>query len=309
MESSRDILNVIRQKRKTLSKGQKRIADYVLENYEKAAFMTASDLGKKAKVSESTVVRFAAALGFSGYPEFVRQLSDIVQEKIHSIERIEIGESVMSRAQILSNVMKADADKILLTQEKIDAQAFEMAVSDIQSADSVYIIGLRSCHALASFLAYYLKLIRKNVVLLESTGTNEILEEMIHVGSGDVVVGISFPRYSMATLRALEFANERNAKIIAITDSSHSPMNMYSSCNLLAKSSMASVVDSLAAPLSVINALIVALCMEQPQEVLDNLSMLEDVLNNYQTGDNDNINLVNDDAYEELKRLSGNQKS
>ncbi len=307
MESSLELLNIIRKQKNTLSKGQKRIADFVLNNYEKAAFLTAFELGARAGVSESTVVRFAYGLGFSGYPEFQKKLADMVQEKIHSIERIEIAGGAMPREQVLDNVLRADSDKIILTLEAIDRQSFDIAVNDILGADHVYIVGLRNCGPLASFLAYYLKIIRANVIQVTSSNTNEILEEMIHVGNNDVVIGISFPRYSMTTLKAMEFANDRNAKIIAITDSKHSPMNMYSSCNLFARSDMASIVDSLVAPLSVINALIVALCLVRHESVVNNIEMLENVLGNYHMGGNDDINLLNDNAYEELKRMSGDK--
>jgi DNA-binding MurR/RpiR family transcriptional regulator len=305
MDSSLELLNVIRQKRSTLSKGQKKIADYVLKNYEKAAFLTASQLGGKTGVSESTVVRFAAELGYSGYPQFQRKLADMVQEKIHSIERIEIAGGNLPREQILDNVMKADSDKIMLTLDSIDRHSFDVAVNTILEAKHVYVVGLRNCSCLASFLAYYLKIIRDNVIQVSSSNTNEILEEMIHVGSDDAVVGISFPRYSMTTLKAMEFANDHNARIIAITDSKHSPMNMYSSCNLFARSDMASIVDSLVAPMSVINSLIVALCMARHESVLGNLEMIESVLGNYKTGDNDDINFVNEDVYDELRKISG----
>jgi DNA-binding MurR/RpiR family transcriptional regulator len=305
MDSSLELLNVIRQKRNTFSKGQKKIADYVLKNYEKAAFLTASELGGKAGVSESTVVRFAAELGYSGYPQFQRKLAEMVQEKIHSIERIEIAGGNLPREQILDNVMKADSDKIMLTLDSIDRHSFDVAVNTILEAKHVYVVGLRNCSCLASFLAYYLKIIRDNVIQVSSSNTNEILEEMIHVGSDDAVVGISFPRYSMTTLKAMEFANDHNARIIAITDSKHSPMNMYSSCNLFARSDMASIVDSLVAPMSVINSLVVALCMARHESVLGNLEMLEGVLGNYKTGDNDDINFVNENVYDELRKISG----
>ena len=304
MNSSLELLNIIRKKREGLSKGQKKIADYVLNNYEKAAFLTALELGNEAGVSESTVVRFASALGLSGYPEFQRKLAGMVQEKIHSIERIEVAGGAMPRDQVLNNVLKADSSKILLTLESIDRHAFDLAVTDILNARHVYIIGLRSCGPLASFLTYYLKLVREGVTQIMSSNTNEILEEIIHISHEDVVIGISFPRYSMKTLKAMEFANDRNARIIAITDSKHSPMNMYSSFNLFARSDMASIVDSLVAPLSVINALIVALCLARNEDVIKNLETLESVLENYQQGDNDDINLLDENMYEELKKMS-----
>ena len=300
-----ELLNIIRQKEADFSKGQKKLAEYVLNNYEKAAFLTALELGQAVGVSESTVVRFASCIGLSGYPEFQRKLADMVQEKIHSIERIEIAGGMMPQEKVLDNVMKADSDKIMLTLEAIDRNAFSVAVEDILSAENVYVVGVRSCAPLALFLGYYLKLVRKGVIQVVSTNTSEIFEQMIHVSAKDVVIGISFPRYSMKTLKAMEFANDRNAKVITITDSKHSPMNMYSSCNLFARSDMASIVDSLVAPLSVINALIVACCLKCNEEVIHNLEELEGVLYNYQFGDSDEINLLDENVLSELKKMSG----
>lgn len=305
METEIGLLNTIRQKKNTMSKGQKRLAEYILNNYEKAAFLTAMQLGHQVGVSESTVVRFACALDFSGYPEFQHRLAGMVQEKIHSIERIEIAGGQMPQEQVLDNVMRADADKINLTLEAIDRSAFGIAVEDILNADSVYVIGVRSCAPLASFLTYYLRLIREKVVQVTSSNTSELFEQMLHVSSEDVVIGISFPRYSMRTLKAMEFANNRSAKVIAITDSKHSPMNMYSSCNLFARSDMASIVDSLVAPMSVINALIVALCLRQNETVIQNLETLEKVILDYEYESNDDINLLDDNILAELKKMSG----
>ena len=300
-----ELLNIIRQKEADFSKGQKKLAEYVLNNYEKAAFLTALELGQAVGVSESTVVRFASCIGLSGYPEFQRKLADMVQEKIHSIERIEIAGGTMPQEKVLDNVMKADSDKIMLTLEAIDRNAFGVAVEDILSAENVYVVGVRSCAPLAMFLGYYLKLVRKGVIQVVSTNTSEIFEQMIHVSSKDVVIGISFPRYSMKTLKAMEFANDRNARVITITDSKHSPMNMYSSCNLFARSNMASIVDSLVAPLSDIDAIIVACCLKCNEEVIHNLEELEGVLYNYQFGDNDEINLLDENVLSELKKMSG----
>lgn len=304
METYSEVINLIRMKRDALSKGQKKLADYVIANYDKCAFMTAVELGMQVGVSESTVVRFAVVLGFKGYPQLQKALANVVCDKISQLDRIQIDASDISGEQIIDNVMRADADKILLSLEKIDKNAFGMAVNDILDAENVYIIGIRSCAPLASFLAYYLKLVRKNVYQVESSNTSELFEQMLHVSDKDAVIGISFPRYSMRTLKAMEFANNRNAKVIAITDNKHSPMCMYSSVNLFARSDMASVVDSLVAPLSVINALIVALCIEKSTDVLDNLEMLENVLYNYQFNDNDDINLLNEDAMAVLHNIS-----
>ncbi len=307
MNTELGLLNLIRKNRDGFSKGQKKLADYILNNYEKAAFLTAMQLGQAVGVSESTVVRFSYELGLSGYPEFQKKLADMVQEKIHSIERIEIAGGTMPQEQVLDNVCKADADKILLTLESIDRQAFKLAVDDILGAERVYIIGLRSCAPLATFLAYYLKLIRQDVIQVESSNTSELFEQMLRVSENDVVIGISFPRYSMRTLKAMEFANNRSAKVISITDSKHSPMNMYSSCNLFARSDMASIVDSLVAPMSVINSLIVAMCLKRNEQVISNLETLENIIGDYSYEDNDEINLLNENILAELKKMSGEE--
>lgn len=304
MESDMDLLHLIRSKKNEMSKGQKRIADYILKNYEKAAFLTAMELGNEVDVSESTVVRFASQIGMNGYPEFQKKLAGMVQDKIHSIERIEIAGGNMSQEMVLDNVMNADAEKIRLSLDGIDRNAFQIAIDDILNARHVYVIGIRTCAPLASFFSYYLRLIRQNVTEINSTNTSEIFEQMLHVGPEDVVIGISFPRYSMRTLKAMEFANNRNAHMIAITDSKHSPMNMYSSCNLFARSDMASIVDSLVAPMSVINALIVALCLKSNERVIGNLEMLEQVIYDYQFDNNDEINLLDEDMMAELKKMS-----
>ncbi len=305
MDTDLGLLNLIRKNRDGFSKGQKKLADYILSNYEKAAFLTALQLGQTVGVSESTVVRFAYSLGLSGYPDFQKRLADMVQEKIHSIERIEIAGGSMPQEQVLDNVLKADADKIGLTLDTIDRQAFAIAVNEILKAEHVYVIGLRSCAPLATFLTYYLKLIRKGITQIESSNSSELYEQMLHVSSSDVVIGISFPRYSMRTLKALEFANNRNAKVIAITDSKHSPMNMYSSCNLFARSDMASIVDSLVAPMSVINALIVAMCLKRHRDVIGNLELLDSVITDYQYEGNDEIDFLNENVLAELKKMSG----
>lgn len=307
MDTELGLLNLIRKNRDNFSKGQKKLADYILNNYEKAAFLTALQLGQAVGVSESTAVRFAYELGLSGYPEFQKKLADLVQEKIHSIERIEIAGGTMPQEQVLDNVMKADADKILLTLETIDRHAFNLAVEDILAAERVYVIGLRSCAPLATFLTYYLKLIRQDVIQIESSNTSELFEQMLRVSEKDVVIGISFPRYSMRTLKAMEFANNRNAKVISITDSKHSPMNMYSSCNLFARSDMASIVDSLVAPLSVINSVIVALCLKCNEQVIGNLETLENIISDYSYDDNDEINLLDENILAELKKMSGDE--
>lgn len=200
----------------------------------------------------------------------------------------------ISQSKILETVLRSDADKIKTTLEKIDHNAFELAVTTILEAKSIYIVGIRSCAPLAGFLGFYLNLMFDRVRLLTTNSSSELFEQMVRIDKKDVIIGISFPRYSMRTLKALEFANNRNAKVITITDSVHSPMNLYSSCNLIADSDMASIVDSLVAPLSVINALVVALCMKKQKEVAKTLTMLEDIWDEYQVYENDEINYIDD---------------
>ena len=289
LEQHTDILSLIRVRMSGLSKGHKRIAEYILANYEKCAFLTAAKLGEVVGVSESTAVRFPAALGFSGYPEFQKALEDILQEKIHSFDRIDVLNSHMTTNMVVNNVMSMDARKIEHTLKSFDTASFDMAVEDIMAAESVYIIGSRSCEPLAEFFGYYLRLVKKNVQVVKTGNTNELFEQMMYIGEGDVAIGISFPRYSMRTLKAMEFANNRKARVIAITDSVHSPMNMYSSCNLFARSDMASIVDSLVAPLSVVNALVVALCMKRQKEVVSTLETLEEIWGEYEVYSRDEL--------------------
>ena len=289
LEQHTDILSLIRVRMSGLSKGHKRIAEYILANYEKCAFLTAAKLGEVVGVSESTAVRFPAALGFSGYPEFQKALEDILQEKIHSFDRIDVLNSHMTTNMVVNNVMSMDARKIEHTLKSFDTASFDMAVEDIMAAESVYIIGARSCEPLAEFFGYYLRLVKKNVQVVKTGNTNELFEQMMYIGEGDVAIGISFPRYSMRTLKAMEFANNRKARVIAITDSVHSPMNMYSSCNLFARSDMASIVDSLVAPLSVVNALVVALCMKRQKEVVSTLETLEEIWGEYEVYSRDEL--------------------
>ena len=278
----------------SMSKGQKKLVNYITMHYSKAVFMTAAKLGKEVGVSESTVVRFAVLLGYSGYPEFQKALENMVQDKLNSIEKIEIASKKLSRQEILETVLKADAEKIRLTLDTIDRDAFETALDTILEAKKIYIVGIRSCAPLASFLGFYLNLMFDDVIVVSTNNSSELFEQMIRITEQDCIIGISFPRYSMRTLKAMEFANNRNARVITITDCKHSPMNLYSSCNLLARSDMSSVVDSLVAPMSVINALIVALCMKKQDKVIETLEILENVWDEYQIYSKDEINMVND---------------
>ncbi len=290
-----DIITRMNEKYIKMSKGHKAIAAYISDHYDQAAFMTAAKLGETVGVSESTVVRFAMHLGYEGYPEFQNALAEWVKNKLNSVQKMGAKYGKSTQSEILTSVLSADIEKIQDTIVNLDPAAFEAAVDIILGAQTIYLIGVRSCEPLADFLHFYLNMIRGNVVLVKTTSVSEMFEQMIRVGEKDAVIGISFPRYSMRTLKAMEFANDRNAKVIAITDSIHSPMNLYSSCNLLARSDMVSIVDSLVAPLSVINALVVALCLRRPDDVKRNLETLEDVWNNYQVYLNDEINFIDEE--------------
>lgn len=295
MKKDNNLVERINKNFTSMSKGQKKLATFYLSSYDKAVFMTAAKVGKTVGVSESTVVRFATLLGYKGYPEFQKAIEEMVQEKLNSIERIEVATGNMSGNEVLESVLRADAEKIKLTIDNIDRQAFETAVDIMLEARHIYVVGVRSCAALASFFGFYLNMIFDNVTVITTNNFSEMFEQMMRINKKDCIVGISFPRYSMRTLKAMEFANDRNAKVIAITDSRNSPMSLYSSCNLLARSDMASIVDSLVAPLSVINALIVSLCMKRRETVIENLETIERIWNQYQTDMPDEINRVNDD--------------
>ncbi|MCR5671659.1 MAG: MurR/RpiR family transcriptional regulator [Butyrivibrio sp.] len=294
-EKNVDVITRINECYPRMSKGKKNIATYICDHYEQAVFMTASELGKIVGMSESTVVRFAMSLGYEGYPEFQKALVEWASDKFGSVEKVGRRFGKSSEGEILSSILQSDISNIEHTKNNIDVAAFKTAVDIILKAKTVYIVGLRSCEPLADFLYFYLNIIRGNNVLIRTTNVSEMFEQMIRISDRDCIIGISFPRYSMRTLKCMEFANDRNAKVITITDSIHSPMNLYSSCNLLAKSEMASIVDSLVAPLSVINALVVALCMRRPNEVKADLQMLEETWNNYQVYLNDEINFAADD--------------
>ncbi len=295
MAGHNSIIDRINENIGEMSKSHKIIAKFICNHYDQAVFMTAAKLGETVGISESTVVRFASGLGFDGYPEFQQTLEEWVKGQLNSIQKMSVKYGHSSQSEIVKNVLEADVEKIKDTILNLDSGAFETAVDTILNAKTVYIVGIRSCEPLADFLSFYLHMVRENVILLRTTSTSELFEQMIRINEEDVIVGISFPRYSMRTLKTMEFANDRNAKVIAITDNAHSPMNLYSSCNLFARSDMVSIVDSLVAPLSLINALVVAICLKRPDEVKQNLEMLEETWSNYQVYLNDEINFIEDE--------------
>lgn len=296
MENGRDIITRINENFSGMSKGHKAIAAYIREHYDQAAFMTAARLGAELGISESTVVRFASGLGYGGYPEMQEDLAAWVKGRLSIVQKVEARYGKSSQSEILASVLSADMDNLSRTMETLDGAAFCTAVDIILEARTVYVLGIRSCAPLAEFLSFYLNMIRGNIVLLKTTSLSEVFEQMLRIDRQDAIVGISFPRYSMRTLKAMEFANDKNARVIAITDSVHSPMNLYSSCNLCACSEMVSIVDSLVAPLSVINALVVALCLKRPDTVKESLESLEGAWNNYQVYMNDEIDFMDEDA-------------
>ena len=290
-----DIITRINEYYSKMSKGQKAISAFIYDHYDQAVFMTAAKLGETVGVSESTVVRYAMFIGYNGYPEFQRDLEDWVQNKINSVQKIGAKYGKSTQSEILTSVLESDIEKLQDTIHNLDPVAFETAVDIILEARDIYVMGVRSCEPLADFLHFYLNMVRGNVHLLKTTSMSETFEQMLRIDEQDAMIGISFPRYSMRTLKAMEFANDRNAKVITITDSIHSPMNLYSSCNLLARSDMVSIVDSLVAPLSVINALVVAICLKRPEEVKKSLKDLEEAWNNYQVYLNDEINFIDEE--------------
>ena len=276
-----DILALIQENMHTFSKGQKRIANFILESYDKAAFMTASRLGKKVGVSESTVVRFAAELGYDGYPDMQKSLQKMIRNRLTSVQRIEVTNDRIGDQDLLSMVLQSDMEKIRLTLEELDRDAFEKAVDAIVSARKIYIIGVRSSAAIATFLAFYFNLIFDNVVKVSANTASEVIENLLRVGEGDVVIGVSFPRYSSRTVQAMSFARDRKATTIAITDSEASPLAPICTYTLKARSDMASFVDSLVAPLSLVNALLVAVSRKKNDDLAHTFETLEGIWDEY----------------------------
>lgn len=294
MASTNELMNRINERYGALSKGQKMIAAYITDYYDKAVFLTAAKLGEEVGVSESTVVRFAMQLGYKGYPQFQQALAELVRVKLDSVQQMEHVYGRISQSEILTTVLTSDAKRIQETLEMIDEHAFDMAVDAILKAKHIYVIGIRSCAPLAEFLVFYLNMMFDNVRLVHTNSSSELFEQMMYIGREDVIIGISFPRYSMRVLKAMEFANNRNARVITLTDSVHSPMNLYSYCNLVAQSDMSSIVDSLAAPLSVINALVMAICMKRQKKVVRNLEMIEQLWEEYLVYCSDEIDYIGD---------------
>ncbi|WP_105616085.1 MurR/RpiR family transcriptional regulator [Vallitalea okinawensis] len=291
MHKQNDLIKRINEKYPKLSKGQKLLANYILKNYEKAVFLTAAKLGSIVGVSESTVVRFANELGYDGYPKLQRALQELVKTKLTSVQRMEVTSGRIDQEHVLKSVLQTDAEKIKHTLEDIDEEVFDEAVNMIIDADKIYILGVRSCASLAGFLGFYMNLIFDNVKLIHTNSVSEMFEQIHRIGPDDVVIGISYPRYSKRTIKAMEFARSRNANLIAVTDSALSPITQYADLSLLAASDMASFVDSLVAPLSLINALIVSLSLKKKDKIKKSLEDLERIWKEYDVYDDDELEI------------------
>ena len=307
MKAEQNIMELIAERREKMSKGHKKIADFIMENTDEATFMTAAEMGAKLGISESTVVRFADKLELDGYPQLQQKLQQWTKDKLQGVHVPEFTAKTLDQWGVIATVLQSDMLKIRDTLEELSEESFASAVDSILSAKHVYIVGLRNSAPLASFFHFYLNMLRRDVILLDTTSSTEMFEQMIRIDEEDVFIGISFPRYSMRTLKAMEFARDRRANVIAITDSVHSPMNMYSSLHLLAKSELNGVADSLVAPFSLMNALIVAMCLKNPEQVKDELKNLEDVWSNYQVYAHDEINYLDEDVSLNPKTRNSNE--
>lgn len=282
---NRDVLKSIEIGMSSFSKGQKLIANYILSHYDKAAYLTASKLGSIVGVSESTVVRFAIELGYEGYPEFQHSLQEIIRNRLTSFQRIEVTNSLIGNESVLDRVLISDAEKIRRTLEEVDRDSFDEAIEKIVDAKRIYIIGVRSSSSLASFLNFNFRMIFDNVKFIQTTSGSEMFEQIMQIGEGDVLIAISFPRYSKRIINAVEYARSKNANVVALTDSKVSPIASFANQLLIAQSDMISFVDSLVAPLSIINAMVMAVSRKKQKEVTERLRILEEVWDRYEVYD------------------------
>ena len=278
---SGDLLKHIEEGMPSFSKGQKLIASYILAHYEKAAYMTASKLGGTVGISESTVVRFAIELGYEGYPEFQHALQKMIRSRLTSFQRMEVTNDLIGQGDVLDKVLLSDMEKIRHTMEEIDHASFEEVVNRISDAKTIYIIGVRSSSTLAGFLNFSLRMIFDNVRFVQAASDSELFEQIMDIGTEDVMIAISFPRYSKQIIKTVEYARKQGADVVALTDSRVSPIAVYASQLLTAQSDMASFVDSLVAPLSIINAMIVAIARKKQKEVTERLRALEEIWDYY----------------------------
>lgn len=272
-----DLLSVLARGSSKFSKGQRVIAKYILNNYDKAAFMTAGKLGRIVGVSESTVVRFAAELGYDGYPSMRKALQEMIRNRLTSVQRIEVAKSMIDDTDLVKSIIGSDMQNLQATLELLENDSFNKLVDSIVEAKNIYIVGMRTSTSLATFLGLYLNLLRDNVNVVHDTAASEIYEQIIRISTGDLFIGISFPRYSSHTVDAMQFAKKMGAKTAAITDSSASPLNGIADVCLHAKSDMVSFLDSLVAPMSLINAIIVAVGIRNKERVSETFERLEKI--------------------------------
>ena len=277
---AKSVLHTIEDNLSTFSKGQKRIGRYILDHYDQAAFMTASKLGKLTEVSESTVVRFAAELGFDGYPAMQKALQEMARNRLTSTQRIQAAENIYDR-DVLSSVLQADIENLRQISMDEDRDTFQTAVEKIVHARHIYILGARSSTHLAGYLYFYMQMIFENVTLVQASAAGEIFEQLFRSGEGDVMIAFSFPRYSKKAVKTMKYASSQKATTVAITDSPLSPLAQYASHVLLARSDMVSFVDSLVGPLSILNALIVTVAIKKKNEVADTLRKIEEIWDEY----------------------------
>ena len=276
-----DILDILNEQQSSFSKGQRRIAQYITESYDKAAFMTANRLGKTVGVSESTVVRFAVDLGFDGYPSMQKAMQEMVLNRLTSVQRIEVANDRIGDQDVVNMVIQSDMEKLRQTGESLSREEFNAAVNAILNAKRIYILGVRSTAPLAEFLGYYLNYMFNNVHVITGCGTSEMFEKIVGVDASDAVVAFSFPRYSSATTKGAQYCRSTGATVIGITDNRESPLGQASDHVLCAKSDMVSLVDSLVAPLSVVNALIVAIASKRQKELQHTFATLERIWDQY----------------------------
>ena len=278
---AKSVLHRIESGMSSFSKGQKRIGEYILANSDKAAFMTASKLGKLSGVSESTVVRFASELGYDGYPSMQRALQEMIRSRLTSTQRIEAADDQFGGQDVLSAVVQSDMEKLRQVAAEADRAQFGRAVDLILGARHLYILGARTSSYVAGYLNFYLHLLTENVTLVQSGAAGEIFEQLLHIGPGDVMIAISFPRYSQVTMSTVKFARDHGATIVAMTDNELSPVCQMAEAALLAPSEMISFVDSMVAPLSLVNALLIAVGRRMGTDVSRTFAELENIWNEY----------------------------
>ncbi len=289
-----DIISLLNIKYPEMSKGHKKITDYIRNHMDEAAFLTAAKLGREVGVSESTVVRYAMSLGYEGYPELMQALSAILRDRLSAVDRIDSKYGTEPGSKLVKAVIENDIRRLSETMVLMDQNAFEAAIDLISHAQNIYVVGIRQEAPRAASLAFYLNIMFANVRLIQTSSVSELFEQMLGICEKDVLIGMSFPRYSVRALKAMEFANSRSAGVIAITDGQHSPVNMYSSVNLFARTGSLSIVDSMVAPMSVINALVVGLCMKRKAQVAANLKTLEEIWDDYQVYGDDEMDARSD---------------